>query len=121
MASKVKLSSNFRTAIKAGDDAVEHAISEGTDAMDNEASKRISRAAEQRGYELDMADLSKEKSGKDGSITMEQWWWRFFEFGTVYIQAIPALGPGHRKGRKVVKDILEDDFEGWIRRKAGMR
>jgi hypothetical protein len=115
-----KLKSNFRAAIKASDEAVADAIRKGTEAMEAEAAKRISRAADQRGYELTTADLEMTVTSKQGTLAHKQWWWRFFEFGTVYITPVSALGPGHRKGRKVLKDTLDDDFEKWIRRKAGM-
>ena len=122
LAKLVKLTSNFRAGHRsAADDVVALADQEGTEAMEAEAAKRISRAADQRGYDTHDRRPLYVLHAPQGLLSHAQWWWRFFEFGTTYIRPVPALGPGHRKGRKAVKDTLQDDFEKWVRRKAGMR
>lgn len=120
-AKNVRLKSNFKVCRDVADDLKTKAIKEGTEAMDAEASKRISRAADVRGYELDVADLETDVSDDEGVLRHTKFYWRWFEFGTVYIAPVPALGPGHRKGRKKVKEVLGDDFEKWIRRRARVR
>jgi hypothetical protein len=51
----------------------------------------------------------------------DEWWWRFFEFGTVYIPAMPSLRPGYLKARRVLLQELDTDFEGWISKRAGIK
>ncbi len=121
MAKAVSLKSNFKVCRDVADDLKKKAIREGTEAMEAEAAKRISRAADVRGYELTTADLETEVSDDEGTLRHAKFWWRFFEYGSVYIAPIPALSPGHRKGRKVVREVLGDDFEKWIRRRARVR
>ena len=118
---QIKLTSNFHAAKKAGNDAIEDLINKATDEMHDKAQLRLQQGAEKRGYDLDPGDIEKETFGKDGKITFKQWWGRFFEYGTIYIQAVSFMRPGHRAGRKYIKDKAPDIFEGWFRRKASVR
>lgn len=116
---RVKITSNFRAARDAADDAVKELIREGTDAMHDTASDRLERGAGRRGYDLPR-EIRKEVSSRDGKIIYEPWYGRFFEYGTVHIQAMPFIRPGSRAGRKVIKNSPEV-FEKWFRRKARVR
>jgi HK97 gp10 family phage protein len=120
MANKVKLQSNFLAARSAGRSAISELIEQGTEAIQETAQQRLEKAAGRRGYDLSADDITKEVSGMDGRIEYEPWYGRYFEFGTVTIQAMPFMRPGHRAGRKVVKNA-EPVFEKWFRKKARLR
>jgi HK97 gp10 family phage protein len=114
------LRSNFRAAREAGKDAVADAIKKATDEMHEEAARRLDNAAGARGYNLYSTDIDHETSDDDGTIVYKQWYGKFFEYGTPMIAAIPFMRPAHRKGRAKLIDELDDNFEKWVRRRAGM-
>ncbi len=118
MASKIKLTSNFRAVKGASDDAVKELIGKATDKMHDTAQLKMQRVVEKRGYELNPGDIEKEKSDKDGKITYGKWYGHFFEYGTVFISPMPFMKPGHRAGRKVIRNDAPEVFEKWFKRKA---
>lgn len=115
---RIKVTSNFRAARNAGHEAIEELISKATDEMQDKAQLRLQQGAQRRDYDLDPGDIQKNTLGKSGRITYDKWYGRFFEYGTVYIQALPFMRPGARAGRKYVKDKAPDIFQGWFNRKA---
>lgn len=122
MASKMKLTSNFRAAKDAGHDALQELIEKGTEAMHETAEARLEKGASRRGYDLPR-DVEKDVGRLDGKISYAHWYGHFFEYGTTFIAALPFIRPGHRAGRKVVKDkgTASAIFEKWMRRKVHVR
>lgn len=120
MAPKMKLVSNFPAVKKASHDAIKNARDLAINAAEGEAEKRLERVDDTRGYELPI-DIKQEHQGLGGKIEYAPWYGRFFEYGTVYIPASPFMRPAHRKMRKVFKDTMADDFEGFVRKKARVR
>jgi hypothetical protein len=117
---RIKMRSNFKAAAAAGELAVRHAIEEATAAGDAKTKERIDLEADRRGYALSSTSVKNSVSGKEGVIWLDEWWWRYFEYGTVYIEAMPSLRPGHRHARKVLKEKLGADFEGFIKQRAAV-
>lgn len=118
---KIVLRSNFRLAKKAGDEVAKHALNKAGDAMHEEAGNRLDKAAGQRGYNLYSTDLDIKKTDDEAEIHYGQWYGKFFEYGTEHILPMPFMRPGHRKGKAVLLDELGDNFEKWVRRRAGIR
>jgi hypothetical protein len=118
---KMKLVSNFRAAEKAGHEAVALAIHHAVDEGQETAAKRLDMQAGKRGYDLQGSDVEKEAWAKDGKISYAPFYGKWFEYGTVHIQAMPFIRPGHRRMRKVFIAAMGADFEKWISRRAGMR
>jgi HK97 gp10 family phage protein len=118
---RVKLESRFPAAKAAAHDAVRHARDLALNAGEGEAEKRLERIDDDRGYELPI-DVKQENIGfQSGKIYYEPWYGRFFEYGTVRIPAAPFMRPAHRKMRKTFIEEMDDNFEGWVRRKARVR
>lgn len=110
---RVVLRSRFKEAIDWADDKTKDAVDKALDAGEREANIRIEKTNARRGYNLP-ADVTKHETGtKGGYIEHPRWEMRFFEFGTVFIDAAPFMRPGHRKLRSVFKDETGDLFKGW--------
>jgi hypothetical protein len=110
--------SNFATARKMGDAAMADLIHVATDKMHEVAQTRLESQASRRGYNLDAGDIDKQELPMDGRISYPHFYGRFFEYGTVHIPALPFIRPGHRAGRKVIKNqgIAAGVFKKWIPR-----
>lgn len=118
MASKTKLISRFPAAKAAAHDVVRHARDLALNVGEGEAEKRLERIDDTRGYNLPI-DIGQEKTGfQSGRIFYDPWYGRFFEYGTVNIQAAPFMRPAYRKMRKVFIAEMGANFEGWIKRRA---
>lgn len=113
MANRIVLQSHFKEAIREADketrEAIEKAVREGEKA----ANIAIERTNTRRGYNLPttVESFHSEKSG--GIQAGSEFWWKFFEYGTVFIDAVPFIRPGHRKMRAVFKEEMGELFEGW--------
>lgn len=116
--SRVILRSNFRAVSAGAQDAMQDAIRKATDEMEDTAERAIERANNTRGWNLP-EDIQQETSADDGKISYDHFFGRWFEYGTVYIPPAPFMRPAHRKGRARLISELDDNFEGWIRRRAG--
>lgn len=118
---RVVLRSNFPAVKKAAHELVKHSRDLALNVGEGEAEKRLERNDDTRGYDLPI-DVQQEEIGhQSGRIFYEPWYGRFFEYGTVYIQAAPFMRPAHRKMRKKFIEEMGDNFEGWVRRRAGVR
>jgi hypothetical protein len=115
------LRSNFKAAEAAGDDAIAELIQKGTERMHEVAAGRLDKAAGQRGYNLYSTDLDMHIGDDDGRIEYKPFYGKFFEYGTVHIQAMPFIRPGYRAGRKLVKEDAPEVFVKWFNRKARVR
>jgi hypothetical protein len=89
--------------------------------MHETAGQRLDGQAGQRGYNLYSTDLSFHVTDDEGTIEYEPFYGRWFEYGAAQIQAMPFMRPGHRAGKKVVKDDAPEVFDRWMRRKAQVR
>jgi len=118
--SKFKLVSNFPEAKRAAREITQLAVAQAVLDGENTANDRLAKADVEQGYDLPV-DVQKEVGHMDGKITYDHWWGRFFEYGTVYIPATSFMRPGHRRMRKTFTAIMGTQFEGWIRKRAGVR
>lgn len=118
---RVVLRSNFPAVKSAAHGAVRHARDLALEAGQETANKKIELMDRRRDYNIS-TDVSKEDIGfQSGKIVWDHWWARFFEYGTTYIPASPVMRPAHRQMRKVFVGLMGTEFDGWIKRKAGMR
>ena len=101
-------------------DAVDVAVRLALNVGEGEAEKRLERIDDTRGYELPI-DIGQEKWRGGGKISYEPWYGRFFEYGTVNIQAASFMRPAHRKMRKAFLATMPDTFEGFVKRRARVR
>ena len=117
---RMRLESKFPEVKRAGRDATKEAIRLAVNAGEGEAEKRLERVDDTRGYELPI-DVKSETGDDDGKIVYEPFYGKWFEYGTVRIPAAPFMRPAHSKMRKVFKQTMADDFEGWVRKRARVR
>lgn len=118
---RTRLTSRFAAVEEAKFELVRHARDVALEAGQQLANQKIERFDRQRDYNLD-ADVSKQNLGwQSGKILYDHWWGKFFEYGTVYIQAMPFMRPAHRRMRKVFLTVMGPEFEGFIKRKARLR
>jgi HK97 gp10 family phage protein len=119
--SRMRVESRFPAVKDAAHDLVRHARDLALNAGEGEAEKRLERIDDTRGYELPI-DIHQDKIGfQSGRIFYEPFYGRWFEYGTVYIPAAPFMRPAHRKMRKTFVGEMGDNFEGWVKRRAGVR
>lgn len=117
---KMRLVSKFPEVKRASREITQLAITQATLAGQNKADDRIASNDMKTGYNLPI-DTQKDVRPMQGRITYDHWWGRFFEYGTVYIPAVPFMRPANREMRKVFTTIMGKEFEGWVRRRAGVR
>lgn len=116
--------SRFPAVKAAAYQAVGNARDEALKAGQEETQKRIGKAREQRGYDLDPYVVQKENIGHQSGrifVPPEKWYYRFFEYGTVYIAATPFMRPAHRVMRKTFRGEMGDNFEKFLSSRAGIR
>jgi HK97 gp10 family phage protein len=118
---RTTLVSNFPAVKKAAYEVVAKARDAALLDGENTANDRLERVDVTHGYDLPV-DVHKENIGhQSGKIIYDHWWGRFFEYGTVYIHAAPFMRPAHRKMRKTFLDVMDDDFEGFVKRRVSVR
>jgi HK97 gp10 family phage protein len=91
------------------------------------AEEKVQNQAATRGYAL-QAGIDTENIGHQSArffaVTHsskwgnDPWFLRFFEYGTVHIQAMPFMRPAARKANKKFVEVMGDQLEGKIRRKV---
>lgn len=89
------------------------------------AHRKVEQLNDERGYNLPEDSIGQEKTGfQSGKVfigSKDEFWWRFFEYGTKNIIAFPMIRPAHRAMKKIFLAELEGHLEGFIRRRAGLR
>lgn len=119
---RTRLESRFPQAKHATHQAVAKAVEDAVVDGQEEAQKRIGRVRDTKGYDLNPFEIRRKlfDGGQDGGmvfVTSDKWFYRFFEWGTVYINASPFMRPAHRKMRqRFLKEMPE--IEGFVRRRV---
>jgi len=130
MAKRVVIESRFPAVKAAAYETVALArqawIDQGTDT----ANERLQSQAATRGYALS-AVIEGEPIGHQSARIFvaahsskwgtDPWFMRFFEYGTAYIPAMPFIRPAARKANKTFVQVMGDDLDGRIRRRASVR
>ena len=112
------LISRFPAAVAAAHATVRHARDMALNAGEAEAEKRLERIDDTRGYELPI-DIGQATLGhQSGKIFYDQWYGRFFEYGTVHIPAASFMRPAHRRMRKVFKEEMGESFTKFLGRRG---
>jgi HK97 gp10 family phage protein len=119
--------SEFPAAKKAVWETVQEAREVWLEVGAQEAESKANSQAATRGYALQVG-VDKERLGfqsaRISAVTHTQKWgddpWllRFFEYGTVFIPAMPFMRPAARKANKAFLVKMGKDMEGKIRRKT---
>lgn len=118
---RVKIESRFPAVKKAAHELANHARDVWKDVGEDTAEKYLERIDDTRGYELPI-DIQSERVGfQSARFFYDPFYGRWFEYGTVRLPASPFMRPASRKARKAYVALMADDFEGWIRQRAGMR
>jgi len=131
MAKRFLLEQHFPAVKKAASDTMQRAQKVWSQVGVEEGERLASSQGAARGYDnLDIsvevvnphrntvalsAEASSTKWGDD------PWFLRFFEYGTVYIPAMPFLRPASRRANKAYVLTVVNDLEANIRRKASVR
>jgi HK97 gp10 family phage protein len=116
--------SEFPAVKKAAWETVQEAREEWKKEGKKVAEAKAQDAAATRGYALqigvDVEDLG-HQSARFFAVTHSEkwgddpWFLRFFEYGTVHIQAMPFIRPARRKANKKFIEVMGDQLEGKIR------
>jgi hypothetical protein len=127
MAGKLTIRHEFPAVKKAAWETVQQAREVWLETAAEEAEKRAASQAATRGYALQIG-IDKERLGfqsaRIAAVTHTErwgddpWFLRLFEYGTVYIQAMPFIRPGARKGNKAFLAIMGTQLEGKIKRRT---
>ena len=121
---KVKFTSQFPQAVDGLEDAVQHAVKEGTSSGRAEAVKRLARVRTTRGYDVDPTQVHEKHfdEGREGGMVFihsDRWYYRFFETGTVRIPASPFMRPANRKMRAAFLEAMRPHgVEKFVRRRV---
>lgn len=122
---RTTIRSNFKAVKGAAKEAIDDATREALVTGQEEHQRRIENTNSQRGYDLDpFVARRKEFGGGEGGMIFvhsDNWYYKFFEYGTTYIPASPAMRPAARKMGKAFRDGMGDKLEPTIRRKAQVR
>jgi hypothetical protein len=117
---KMRLESKFPQVKESMRDAVDVAVKLALNVGEGEAEKRLEGIDDKRGYELPI-DIGQDKDMNGGRIFYDQWYGRFFEYGTTRIPAASFMRPANRKMRAAFLGALPDTFEGFVKRRARAR
>ena len=125
---RVVLRSEFPAVKKAAWEVVNEAREVWLQVGANTAEETASSKAASAGYSLQVG-IDKEKVGHQSArisaVTHsskwgdDPWFLRFFEYGTVHIQAMPFMRPAERKAKKAFLGVMGSQLEGTIRRRTG--
>ena len=119
---RVKVVSNFPAVKRAGWETVQHARGLALAAGEETAIQKVQALNDQRGYNLPEDQIGKEKIGhQSGRVFIggkDQFWWRFFEYGTVYLPAFPMIRPASRVMRKIFLAEMGGNLQKFISRRA---
>jgi hypothetical protein len=122
LANKTKLISRFPAAKEAAYETVQVARELALAAGKETAIRKVQALNDQRGYNLPEDEIGKENIGfQSGRVFIggsDEFWWRFFEYGTVYIPAFPMIRPAHRVMRKIFLAEMEGTLQKFISRRA---
>ena len=123
----MSIRSEFPAVKRAGHEAVQEARELWLETGAEEGEKKAASQAGTRGYALQVG-IDKERVGfQSARITAvthsekwgdDPWFLRFFEYGTVFIPAMPFIRPAARKANKAFVAHLGANLEGKIRRRA---
>ena len=131
-AAKVRLNiqNEFPAVKRAAWDLVSEARDQWIRTGQSEGEATAAAKAATRGYALQVG-IAGEKLGHQSARIIptthtskwgdDPFFLRFFEYGTVYIPAMPFLRPAARKANKQFVNTLGDQLEGRIRRKVRTR
>ena len=113
---RVTLRSNFPEVKRAGKKAVDQAVDEATAVGVEETQTRLGRT----GYDDDPFVVRRKNfgGGEGGMIFVpsEKWYYRFREYGTVFLPAKPFMRPAHRKMRKEFLEKVGDHVDAFTRK-----
>jgi hypothetical protein len=130
MAKAVSIRSEFPAVKKAAYETVREARTVWLSVAKETAEAKAADQAATRGYALQVGikpELLGHQSARIIAVTHTKRWgddpWilRLFEYGTVFIKAMPFIRPAARKANKAFVATMDGKLEGKIRRKAAVR
>lgn len=118
--SRVKLYSDFPAAKRGAYETVQFARALALAAGEEVAIRKVQSLNDTRGYNLPEDNIGKENIGfQSGRVYIgggDEFYWRFFEYGTRYIPAFPMIRPASRAMRKIFLVNMGGTLEKFIRR-----
>ena len=94
---RIKVESRFPAVKRAAWETVQSARALALDAGEEVANRKVEKVNDERGYNLPKDTIGQEKIGfQSGKVFIggkDEFWWRFFEYGTVHIPASPMIRP----------------------------
>ena len=106
-----KLYSRFPAAKEAAYEMVQRSRELALAAGKETAIRKVQQLNDTRGYDLPEDKIDKEYIGfQSGRVFIgggDEFWWRFFEYGTVYWPAFPMIRPASRVMRKIFLAEME--------------
>lgn len=122
---KIRLESNFPAVKRAAWETVQVARELALAAGKETAIRKVQQLNDSRGYNLPEDEIDKENIGfQSGRVYIggkDQFYWRFFEYGTAHIAAFPMIRPAHRVMRKIFLAEMHGTLEKFIRRRTRFR
>src|SRR5947207_5196500 len=100
MPNRVKIVSRFPAVKEAAYETVQVARELALAAGKETAIRKVQQINDERGYDLPEDEIDSEKIGfQSGRVYIgggQEFWWRFFEYGSLNIPAFPMIRPAHR-------------------------
>ena len=127
---RIIIESNFPAAKKVGWETVQEARELWKHTGSQSAEEKVMKDSATRGYALQVGVGSENvghQSARFFPVTFssrwgsDPWFLRFFEYGTVFIKAMPFVRPAARKADKAFVAAMGNRLEGTIRRRASVR
>jgi HK97 gp10 family phage protein len=123
--SRIHLESNFSAVKRAAYETVQVARELALSAGKETAIRKVEQLNDSRGYNLPEDKIDKENIGfQSGRVYIgggDEFYWRFFEYGTRYIPAFPMIRPAHRVMRKIFLAEMGGNLEKFIKRRTRFR
>jgi hypothetical protein len=119
---KTRVVSRFPAVKEAAYEAVQVARELALAAGEEVAIQKVQQLNDSRGYNLPEDNIGKEKIGfQSGKVYIgakDEFWWKFFEYGTRYIVAFPLIRPASRTMRKVFLAEMGGHLDRFVRARA---
>jgi hypothetical protein len=124
---RVKMEYSFPAVKEAAWETVREARAEWMEIAKETAESKANDQAATRGYALQVGVDSETIGNQSARIFattvtdrwgQDPWFFRFFEYGAVHIQAMPFMRPAARKANKAFVAKMGDDLDGNIRKRS---
>ena len=122
---RIHVESRFPAVKRAAYETVQLARMLALDAGEEVAHRKVEKLNDERGYNLPEDNIGQEKVGfQSGRVYIggdDEFYWRFFEYGTVHITAFPMIRPAGKAMNTVYQATIIGNLGKEIERRAKVK